>query len=152
MEISMPLDRDGFLRRECPRCTREFKWHNGPANEEAERQPSSETFYCPLCGEPAGPDSWWTQPQLRLIENAKERLLSEELNDMFKGLERSTRGNRFITFKAQGGDVPDPFEPLVEPDDMIIVTSPCHKWEPVKIPEDHIGIVHCLVCGEAFAI
>lgn len=152
MEISLPLDRDGFLRRECPRCTREFKWHNGPANEEAEHQPPSETFYCPLCGEPAGPESWWTQAQLRLIENATERVVGEELDDMFKGLERSTRGNRFIEFKAQGGDVPDPSEPLVEPDDMIIVASPCHKWEPVKIPEDHVGIVHCLICGEAFAI
>ncbi len=74
--------------------------------------------------------------------------MGQELDDMFKGLERSTRGNRFIEFKAQGGDVPDPSEPL----DMIIVASPCHKWEPVKIPEDHVGIVHCLICGEAFAI
>ncbi len=26
LEISMPLDSDGFLRRECPTCEREFKW------------------------------------------------------------------------------------------------------------------------------
>lgn len=151
MEISLPLDSDGFLRRECPRCVREFKWHNGPSSEEAEQQ-ASETFFCPLCGEPAGPDSWWTQPQLQLIENATERYLDQELGDMFKGLESSTRSNRLIRFEAAGGGAPDPLEPLVEPDDMIIVASPCHPWEPVKIPEDHSEVVHCLVCGAAFAI
>ena len=26
LEMSMPLDSDGFLRRECPTCEREFKW------------------------------------------------------------------------------------------------------------------------------
>ncbi|GGT27906.1 hypothetical protein GCM10010271_34830 [Streptomyces kurssanovii] len=42
MEIPMnlPLDNDGFVRRECPHCVSQFKWHHGPANAEAEQQPS----------------------------------------------------------------------------------------------------------------
>jgi hypothetical protein len=24
--MSLPLDGDGFLRRECPKCERQFKW------------------------------------------------------------------------------------------------------------------------------
>jgi hypothetical protein len=152
MEISLPLDSDGFLRRECPHCEREFKWHNGPANEEAERQPPSDVFYCPLCGEPAGPESWWTQVQLELIDNATDRFIGQELGDMFKGLERSTRRNKFVKFKADRVDVPDVADPLVEPDDMTMMTSPCHPWAPVKISDDHEGPVHCLVCGTAFAV
>ena len=152
MEISLPLDSDGFLRRECPHCEREFKWHDGPASEEAEQHPPLDTFYCPLCGDPAGPDSWWTKIQLRLIENATERLMGQELGDMFDALERSTRRNRFVTFKVDKTRVPDPPDPLVEPQDMIIVTSPCHSWEPMKIPEEHMGAIHCLVCGAAFAL
>lgn len=152
MNISLPLDSDGFLRRECPRCSREFKWHNGPANEEAEQRPSVDTYHCPLCGEPSGPDSWWTQPQLGLIENAGERLIAQEVGDMFKSLERKTRSNRYVQFKAGRSAVPDPAEPLVEPDDMTIVASPCHPWEPVKVPEDHAGTVYCLVCGAEFSL
>lgn len=152
MEVSLPLDNDGFLRRECPHCEREFKWHNGPANEEAERQPPSETFYCPLCGEPAGPDSWWTRAQLDLIENSSERFIGQQIGDMFKDLERSTRGNKFVTFKASNPDVPEPADPLTEPDDMTIVASPCHTWEPIKVPDDHEGPIYCLVCGASFSV
>ncbi|MGI9084877.1 MAG: hypothetical protein ACR2FE_06245 [Aeromicrobium sp.] len=152
MEISLPLDSDGFLRRECPHCEQEFKWHDGPANDQAEQQPHSDTFYCPICGEPAGPDSWWTQTQLDLIDNATERHVGQELGDMFKGLERSTRSNKFVKFKADRVNMPDPADPLVEPDDMTIVTSPCHAWEPVKISEGHVNAVHCIVCGVAFAV
>ena len=149
-EVSVPLDNDGFLRRECPNCHREFKWHNGPANEEAERQPAAETFYCPLCGEPAGADSGWTAAQLDLIENATERYIGQELGDMFKGLENSS--NSFLQIKVDTPDVPDASDPLVEPDDMMVVTSPCHAWEPIKVPESHEGAIPCLVCGSAFAV
>ncbi len=152
MEISFPLDNDGFLRRECPHCQREFKWHNGPANEDAEQQPPPETFYCPFCGEPAGSDSWWTQGQLALIDNASERFFSQQLGDMFKDLERSTRLNKFVNFKISNHDVPDPSDPLTEPDDMVIVTSPCHRWEPIKIPDGHESPIHCLVCGAGFFV
>lgn len=151
MEVSFPLDSDGFIRRECPHCEREFKWHHGPANEEAEQQPPWGTYHCPLCGEAAGPDSWWTQLQLDLIGNAQERLINQELGDMFKGLERSMRRNKYVTFKAGKAAVPDIADPLVEPDDMTMVTSPCHAWEPIKVPEDHEVPLHCLVCGEPFA-
>ncbi len=152
MEVSFPLDGAGFLRRECPHCEREFKWHNGPANEQAEQQTPSDVHWCPLCGEPAGSDQWWTQTQLGLIHNATERYIGQEVGDMFKGLEQSTQNNDVVQFKAGHIDVPDPSDPLVEPDDMLIVSSPCHAWEPIKIPEDHTGSVHCLVCGAAFAV
>jgi hypothetical protein len=35
---------------------------------------------------------------------------------------------------------------------MVIVASPCHSYEPVKLPEDHTGPLYCLVCGSAFAV
>jgi hypothetical protein len=104
-----------------------------------------------LCGEPAGPDSWWTQAQLELIENAQERPIGQELRDTLKDLERSTRRNKYITFKASKINLSDVADPLVEPDDMTMVTSPCHTWEPIKVPEGHVGPKHCLVCGAAFS-
>ncbi len=49
---------------------------------------------------------------------------------------------------------PEPVSPgpLVEPPDMVAVVSPCHSWEPIKILENWDEAVHCLVCGQLFAI
>jgi hypothetical protein len=55
-----------------------------------------------------------------------------------------------ITFKkSSGADRPNPPTPLVERDDMTQIMSPCHPWEPVKIPEDAALPYYCLACGEA---
>jgi hypothetical protein len=32
------------------------------------------------------------------------------------------------------------------------VHPPCHPWEPVKIPEQHGGQLHCLICGSPYAV
>ena len=47
-------------------------------------------------------------------------------------------------------DAPAP-APLVEPNDMLIIESPCHPWEPVKVPQARAGSspLFCLVCGES---
>jgi hypothetical protein len=43
--------------------------------------------------------------------------------------------------------------PLVEFDDMLIIESPCHAWEPVKVMQERAdsGPIFCLVCGESFS-
>jgi len=150
--ISLPIDNDGFLRRECPTCLRQFKWHHGPANEEAEQQPAAETYYCPLCGQPAGMDSWWTREQLEYAQGvafpAAMRELDDELGRMFKGM-----NSKHVKVTRKGRlETPDEPMPLTEPDDMGIVTSPCHGFEPVKVPDSEPGPYFCLVCGSAFAV
>ncbi|MGV9880709.1 hypothetical protein [Streptomyces sp. NPDC003006] len=152
IQMTLPLDHDGFLRRQCPRCVRQFKWHHGPANEEAEQQPAPAAYYCPLCGQPAGMDSWWTQEQLEYAQGvtlpAAAREIEQELRTAFKGA-----NSKHVKFNFKGGvNAPDVPTPLTEPDDMVIVTSPCHSYEPVKVPEDASGPHHCLVCGQAFAV
>jgi hypothetical protein len=62
-------------------------------------------------------------------------------------------GKKGITFKANPEfslDIPTP-EPLVEPDDMVIVEPPCHQNEPLKVPEEATSRIYCLICGSAFA-
>jgi hypothetical protein len=150
--VTLPLDSDGFLRRECPHCIAQFKWHHGPANEEAEKHPDPPTYYCPLCGQPASPDSWWTQEQLDYAQEsaapAIAQFVDESVDELFRGMKRSS-----IRVERSGHlDVPDAPAPLVEPDGMCIVMSPCHSYEPIKVPDEHTGPLHCLVCGTAFAV
>jgi endogenous inhibitor of DNA gyrase (YacG/DUF329 family) len=61
--VPIPTDRDGFLRRECPHCKMQFKWHHGPWNEVDASAPHQSAFYCPLCGKSADAGAWWTTEQ-----------------------------------------------------------------------------------------
>jgi len=150
--IQMPLDEGGFLRRECPHCLRQFKWHVGPANEEAEQYSDPPSYHCPFCGQPAGPGSWWTPEQLDYAQGAAmpqvAAYVEDELDAAFKGM-----NSKFLRFEKTGHiDTPAGPDPLVEPSDMVVVASPCHAYEPIKVPEDHTGPLHCLICGAAFAV
>ena len=150
VEIDIPLDSEGFLRRDCPNCRREFKWHDGPTSDVPLDAVEPEEYYCPYCGEPAPLDHWWTEAQVRLIQNAAVSYASAELDRAFKGLERSTRGGLIsATYKA-GADAPPP--PLSEPDDMVAFASPCHPYEPIKVPEEDRARLHCLVCGAYYTV
>lgn len=150
ISVSLPLDSDGFIRRECPRCEGQFKWHNGPANEEAESQAAPTAYHCPFCGQPADDGSWWTKEQLDYINGfAQPAALRYAQEKMASAL----RGNKFVKFnRSRSSGIPDVPAALSEPDDMRILTSPCHAYEPIKVPEGLSGPFHCLVCGTAFAV
>ncbi len=149
VSVDIPSDSDGFIRRECPHCMRQFKWHDGPANEDAEQYPAADTYNCPLCGQPAGVDSWTTQEQVELAQQAAMPQIMGLLNDELESMFRGVKG---LTYKRGNDELPDESVPLTEPEDMVIVASPCHGYEPVKIPEKHTGPLYCLVCGSAFAV
>ncbi|WP_200938273.1 hypothetical protein [Aeromicrobium sp. Root472D3] len=149
VSVQIPQDADGFIRRECPHCEQQFKWHDGPANEVAENFGAAETYYCPLCGEPAGLDSWYTTEQL---EVAQQMAMPHVMGIVEDGLESMFRGVKGMTYERGNDILPDESEPLVEPNDMMIVASPCHSFEPVKIPADHPARLHCLLCGSAFGV
>lgn len=149
VSISLPLDSDGFLRRECPTCEREFKWfHHEQGDPDAER---TTQYFCPLCGVASGLDSWWTPAQCEYAEGSALttsgaiELVHEAVRQEFKGM----KGFTYTPDPTARLDVDVP-GPLIEPDDMVIVEPPCHPSEPLKVPQPDTARVHCLVCGSAF--
>lgn len=145
--IPFPLD-DGFLRRECPACERQFKWHHGPTDEHPADAVDPDVYWCPYCGETAVPDQWWTREQ---AEYAAASVAGPALREMADELHRSVGQSGFLKISVSG-DEPEPPSALQEPADMVAVQPPCHPWEPIKIAEDWPGPVHCLICGRRFAI
>lgn len=147
--FELPLDDDGFLRRECPNCEEQFKWYNHD-----EGDPDAETvnqYYCPLCGEPSGLETWWTPEQLEHVRGVAGPSIDQHVQDVIAD---SLKGIKGLTYKPNrnftlGTATP---EGLTELNDMIIAEPPCHPNEPVKIPEDRAKGVYCLVCGSAFAV
>jgi hypothetical protein len=73
----------------------------------------------------------------------------DAVNDEMK---KAFRGLKHLKYTPGKNNAPAP-TPLVEPDDMIIIESPCHPWEPVKVPEERVnsGPLHCLVCGGTYS-
>lgn len=145
--VQLPLDDDGFLRRECPHCDQEFKWFHGPTAERPEGEADPPVYYCPRCGVSAAPDQWWTEEQLAFIQEYAAAPVLRELSDE---VEKAFRGVKGLSFRRGQLDEPEPPAALHEPNDMIILAPPCHPWEPVKVPEEATARVHCLICGEPF--
>jgi hypothetical protein len=152
VQVPIPADEDGFVRRECPNCKRQFKWHDGPANEEAGSEPAPPSYYCPLCGGPALVDEWFTEEQIDHVGATAMPTLVREFQREMKDAFRSSSRRSGIRFQVDNGDVLDVPAALIEPNDMQIVASPCHPYEPVKVPDGMAGPFHCLICGEKFAV
>ena len=147
--ISLPLD-DGFLRRECPHCERQFKWHYGPTELRPETEVDPDVYHCPYCGETATTESWWTPEQTEyaqgIIAGPTIQEIANELNKTFK------KSQGLIDFKITTQGVPGPPSELHEPHDMVIIESPCHPWEPIKVQDDWTKPIHCIVCGSEFIL
>jgi len=146
--MSVPLDSDGFLRRECPTCEREFKWLANTSDEdEAEPAPDG-GYFCPYCGVQAPPSSWFTEAQIKLAENVMAtEVVGPMLRDFTRDIGRSSGG---IINVSASHDEPEPLDPLTEVDDMKRIDFECHPSEPVKVLDDWDKQVRCLICG-AFA-
>jgi hypothetical protein len=148
VQVSFDPDADGFLRRECPHCEREFKWFAGETTDRPDDFEDPDAYYCPYCGQEAQHDAWFTQRQLEHAEEvataAAYELASTELEDAFRGV-------RNVTYKSDSSVEPPPVA-FVDPPDMLMVASPCHPFEPIKVTEDWASPLHCLVCGRQFVI
>lgn len=148
--ISLPLD-NGFLRRECPTCGREFKWWSHNAAGTPSDAESASFYFCPYCGAESDADSWWTQGQLAFAEAAVPGRVVRHVADELDEVARKSSGG-LISFSVERGPEPGPPEPLFEPNDMGVVEPPCHPNEPLKVVEDWSSPLHCLVCGSKFSV
>lgn len=154
LSVSFPLDSDGFLRRCCPTCDREFKW--SAANESGEElvddadDVDDAGYFCPYCGIQAETADWLTEAQADLVTATVEREvlgpLADEFGQSLSELNRASGG--LIRAEVSGLDSDEPIDPLPdEEDDMRKVVSPCHPEEPLKVLDSWTKTTYCLVCG-----
>jgi len=174
MHISLPLDKDGFFRRECPLCCREFKLlldkkelddlaQKGIDSfllegEQAETNSDDsdaqkKEYNCPYCGQVGPDDSWWTQEQLAYIrifaKNVMAKMVNEHLiRPLRRNFSRSSSGP--ISMRFEGKEMEEQ-EPWISPetDDMDIFELPCCQRK-MKIEDGWKGKVYCFFCGFPF--
>jgi len=152
MDISVPLNLDnGFIRRQCPSCDRQFKWHYGPTDDRPASAVDPPLYHCPYCGMTAAPDEWWTSDQATYINESAMgpaiETIQDELGEIFRGFNSK---NIKVSFEAEPEPLPP--SPPPEPVDMQGVEPPCHPWEPIKILEGWQGALHCIICGDLYSV
>ena len=96
-QVQLPLDDDGFLRRECPHCLQQFKWHQGPTADRPDDETDPPVYYCPRCGGSAKPDQWWTEAQLTFIQ---ESIAGPALGELSDEMEKAFQGVKGLTYRA----------------------------------------------------
>ena len=111
-----------------------------------------EVYFCPYCGATAPAGSWWTKEQLEFAQQSAIGPVSRAMGDAIENAFGHQRSDSLIRIEVKRGDVPDSPGALHEPNDMTIVESPCHPWEPVKVAETWVEPLHCIVCGEEYAV
>ncbi|MCM3705202.1 MULTISPECIES: hypothetical protein [Cytobacillus] len=118
--VSKQSDIEGFSSFKCSLCSEEFKLKTSEVQDDDVLE-----MFCPNCGIPSPISSYYTDD---ILEHAKTLVMNEAmdmLNDMFKGLEKSTRRNKNVTFK-RGKSLPSK-QPrsLYENDDLEQIEFVC---------------------------
>ncbi len=147
--MPIPLDSDGFLRRECPTCEREFKWLPASGEDEGSETSANGGYFCPYCGVQSPASAWLTQAQVTLAQNiVATEVVGPMLRKFTDSIKRVGRDPSGIISVDARYDQPDKADPLTETDDMTRVDFACHPSEPLKILDDWRKPVRCLICGE----
>jgi hypothetical protein len=144
--MSVPLDEDGFLRRQCPTCERVFKRLAAQGDEDQGAEPPEDGYFCPYCAVQAPLSAWHTERQ---IEQARAVVMREKIGPMLDDFKRSVEGSQGsgLVQANVNYDLPDAPEPMTEDASMRRVDFACHPGQSVKVRDDWTGPVHCLICG-----
>ena len=93
MTISIPTDDDGYVLLKCEHCGTFFKGTPSDVQDDGVLH-----IFCPSCGLTS--DSYITEDVWELAIKMTKNLVSDMIYDAFKDLERHTKGNSMVKFKA----------------------------------------------------
>lgn len=170
IQMLFPVDDEGYFRRECPYCRKEFKVlleknemgdmirqledsylidESSELKTDDDREQEA-LFTCPYCGQEADGDSWWTQEQLLYIRTHLENLAADMINEQFvrplkRKFGRKTSGPVSIRFE---GEEMEKKQAWMSPEasDMKIFDLLC-CGRKVKIEPEWSETVYCFFCG-----
>lgn len=169
INISLPLDDEGFFRRECPFCRKEFKvmltkeelaplaqegidsfMTESEAKTDSDSNSEKIEQFCPYCGQSAPHDSWWTQEQLSYINVFAQNIMANLVNEHLIGPLQKSFGQQHsgsFSISVKGHEM-EQQEPWMSPEvsDMDVFDLPCCNRK-IKVEEKTTSPMHCFFCG-----
>lgn len=171
--VSITTDRDKFLRRTCPSCSRDFKTVIDPADlawalsaqiqrmglevgaVPADEEETAQQLLCPYCHHSAEGSEMHTKETIEYLKHfAYREYAVPMLNRTFSDLEDSIgSGNRggggFISFSVSFTHEPIPIPPRPihgpEPADMKIIDFLC-CGKQMKVADSWMDVSECIYC------
>ena len=101
--VSMPLEEDGHLGRECPECDQHFRIEN----DDYESLPDDLVLWCVYCGHSDDHSEFMTKQQAerleRVVHDYGNQLIGQMLDSSFGRMARNSRRNKFlkITYRSR---------------------------------------------------
>lgn len=142
-ELKISLDSEGFVRRECPKCEREFKIQT--LEKDFLRPPvkNSDQVTCPYCKHRSNIDQWWTKAQVDYISEMQSFFL---LNSIVPKTSLKMKSTSFVKVKVE---VIEQKEPVMKPeyDDMKRLSVGCCERD-IKVLDEWSGEVFCPDCSK----
>ncbi|RZU14409.1 hypothetical protein [Streptomyces sp. BK239] len=144
MRVSIPSDDNGFFGRQCPECSLVFRMDV----HQYEALPDNLVLWCVYCGHPAEHSEFMTEQQRdRLMRAAGDfamQMVSQELDKMFGGLVRSSRGGS-ISFSYRSQPIyPRPL-PGIDEEQLVRVRTCAGCQNDYAVFGEHR---YCPVCGQ----
>ena len=129
IQVSIPLDDDGYLDRECPHseCESQFKIL---ADDWSEKVRDEEVF-CPICGHTAESDQWLTQEQVEHVQNVGmrevQKALGNAMKDWSRDFNRKAPKKGFITMSMKYKSSPLPVVMPIDAAELMQQRYDCEK-------------------------
>lgn len=142
MEISIPLDEDGFLEMECDFCKNRFMLKKDVYESE-----ENLSFFCPICGLPNHTNTFFCP---EVLEKAQQKVINYMYDEMDRVLGKTIRNINKSGFIKRSMNKPHK-EPEVElyvpVDNYEMVHKTCCEVDvKVRTIDKEIGI-YCPICG-----
>ena len=141
MTISIPADDDGYILLKCEHCGTFFKATPSDIEDDGVLH-----IFCPSCGLTS--ENYLTEDVIELAMKMTKNLVNDMIYDMFKDLERQTKRNSLVKFKAgkrPQHEAEDPIRSGIEA--LEITTFPCCGRTAKIKPLLRMTGAYCPLCG-----
>jgi hypothetical protein len=162
LEVSLPRDPSGFVRRQCPKCLRVFKTRPSrfdarslhrrlvtlfPFENPHEGYDAVPTWTCFYCGYRADADEWLVRDHVAYLEELARALANHVRYEQLSHISRTLSQNPRPTFVAVAPEpLPPPVTMAPEEDDLHPLYLVCCA-EEAKALWDWEGPFYCPRCG-----
>lgn len=141
MTISIPVDDDGYILLKCEQCGTFFKATPSDIKDDGVLH-----IFCPSCGLTS--ENYLTDDVIELALKMTKNVVNDMIYDMFKDLERQTKRNSLVKFKAgkrPQHEAEDPIRSGIEA--LEITTFPCCGRTAKIKPLLRMTGAYCPLCG-----